>query len=68
MEKYITFSVPIKRECGDGKTIKHKLKFTDSFRFMPTSLSELVDNMSESFNNIECKSCTENNRCKQYKK
>ena len=68
MEKYITFSVPIKKECDDNKTITYKLRFIDSFRFMPTSLSELVDNMSESFNNIECKSCTENNRCKQYKK
>ena len=42
MEKYITFFVPIKKECGGGKTIKHKLKFIDSLRFMLTSLSELV--------------------------
>ena len=55
MEKYITFSVPIKKEWGDGKTIKHKLKFIDSFRFMPTSLPEHVDNMSGNFNSIECK-------------
>ena len=53
MEKYITFSVPIKK-CGDGKTITHKLKFMDSFRFMPTSLSNLVDNLSE-INKKECK-------------
>ena len=33
--------------------------FIDSFRFMPTSLSELVDNMSGIFKSIECKSCTE---------
>ena len=46
MEKYITFSVPIKKECDNGKTITYKLKFIDSFRFMPTSLSELVDNTS----------------------
>ena len=38
MEKYITFFVPIKKKCGDGKTVTHKLKFIDSFRFMPTSL------------------------------
>ena len=37
MEKYITFSVPIKKECDNGKTITHKLKFIDSFRFMSTS-------------------------------
>ena len=60
MEKYITFSVPIKKKCGDGKTITHKLKFIDSFRFMPTSLSELVDNLSgKIFNCIECKKCLE---------
>ena len=37
-EKYITFSVPIKKECGGGKTITHKLRLIDSFRFMSTSL------------------------------
>ena len=50
MEKYITFPVPIKKEVnnydGKKKTITYKLKFIDSFRFMPTSLSELVDNTS----------------------
>ena len=35
---------------------------------MSTSLSELVDNMYGKFNSIECKSCTENNRCEQCKK
>ena len=59
MEKYVTFSVSIKKECGNGKTITQKLKFIDSFRFMSTSLSELVDNMSGIFNSIECKSCIE---------
>ena len=59
MEKYTTFSVPIKKECDNGKTSTNKLKFIDSFRFMSTSLSELVDNTSGNFNNIECKSCIE---------
>ena len=59
MEKYITFSVLIKKECGDGKTITHKLRFIDSFRFMLTSLSELVDNMFGIFSSIEYKSCIE---------
>ena len=58
MEKCITFSVPVKKKC-DGKTISHKLRLIDSFRFMSTSLSELVDNMSGIFNTIECKSCIE---------
>ena len=46
-EKYITFSVPIKKELDNGKTITYKLKFIDSFRFMSTSLSKPVDNLSE---------------------
>ena len=45
-----------------------KLKFIDSFRFMPSPLSELVDKMSGNFNSIKCKSCTENNRCQKCKK
>ena len=68
MEKYITFSVPIKKECDNGKTIAYKLRFIDSFRFMSTSLSELADNMSGKFNSIESKSCTENNRCEECEK
>ena len=63
MEKYITFSVPIKKEVinnnGDKKTITYKLKFIDSYRFMQNSLSELVDYTSEIFNSKECKSCIE---------
>ena len=66
-EKYITFFVPIKKQCDDNKTIAYKLSFIDRFRFMSTSLSELIDNMSGHFNSIECKSCTENNRCEEYK-
>ena len=60
--------IPIKKKCDDGKTIAYKLRFIDSFRFMSTSLSELVDNMSGNFNIIECKSYTENNRCERCKK
>ena len=52
MEKYRTFSVPIKKECNNNKTVTYKLKFIDSFRFIPTSLSELVDNTSGIFNSI----------------
>ena len=46
-EKYITFSVPISKELDNDKAITYKLKFNDSFRFMSTSLSDLVDNLSE---------------------
>ena len=41
------------------KTTTFKLKFIVSFKFMSTSLSELVDNTSGIFNSIECKSCIE---------
>ena len=40
MEKYITFSVPIKKK-HDSKKNTQKLRFIDSFRFMSASLSEL---------------------------
>ena len=57
-EKYITFSVPIKKEHDNDKTITYKIKFIDSCRFMPSKLSDLVDNLSE-INNKDCKTCME---------
>ena len=41
------FSVPIKKEFDNGKTTTYKLNLIDNFRFMSTSLSKLVDNLSE---------------------
>ena len=35
MEKYVTFSSRIKKKCDDGKTIAHKLRFTDRFIIRP---------------------------------
>ena len=37
-EKYITFSVPIKKENDNGEIITYKLKFIDHYRFMQFSL------------------------------
>ena len=40
--------------------ISYKIKFIDSCRFMSTSLSNLVSNLSEGLHNdrcIDCKSC-----------
>ena len=62
-EKYITFSVPISKELDNGKTITYKLKIIDSFRFMSTSLSKLVDNLSEIYKK-ECKGCEESRKIK----
>ena len=50
-KKYITFSVPIKKELKNGKVITYRLKFIDSYRFMSTSLSSLIDNLTE-INNL----------------
>ena len=41
-EKYITFSVPIKKGLENGKSVTYKIKFTDSFRFMSSSASSLI--------------------------
>ena len=64
MEKYITFSVPIKK-CNDGKTITKRLMFIDSFRFMSASLSDLVNNLSGVCISKVCKKkkkCMERNK------
>ena len=37
----------IKKEFDNGEKGTYKLKFIDSFRFMPTSLSSLLDNLFE---------------------
>ena len=59
-EKYITFSVPIKKEIKNEKKIielTYEIKFVDSYRFMSTSLSKLVDNLSEGIHNNRCVDC-----------
>ena len=56
-EKYITFSVPIKKQLDNGETVTYKLKFIDSFRFMSTSLSIPVNNLSEGLHNDKCIDC-----------
>ena len=101
-KKYITFSVPIKKEVPNGKeeevadngkkekeednnsekeegkdddgkkeddnckkkkTITYKIKFIDSYRFMQSKLSDLIDNLS-GINNKEWKSCMERRKYK----
>ena len=57
-KKYITLSVTIKKKKKKGKTITHKLKFIDSYRFVQSKLSDLADNLSE-INKKECKACME---------
>ena len=62
-EKYINFSVPLKKENYNGKKITCKLNFINSYRFMSSPLSNLVDNLS-GFYDKECKKCVE--RKKKY--
>ena len=59
-KKYKTFSVSIKKQIKNKSKIieiTYKIKFIDSFRFMSTSLSKLVDNLSEGLHNNRCVDC-----------
>ena len=64
-EKYKTFSVSIEKEVTnidkDGNesvvTISYKIKFIYSARCMGTSLSNLLDNITESIHKNKCKDC-----------
>ena len=63
-EKYITFLVPIKKKIENKYLeITYKIKFIDSYRFMSSSLSKLVDNLSEGIHNNKCVDC---NSCLDY--
>ena len=62
-EKYISFLVPFKKEHNNGETTAYKIKFIDNCRFMPSKLSDLVDNLPE-FNNKDCKTCIERKNIK----
>ena len=63
-EKYITFSVPIKKKIGNKDLkITYKIKFIDRYRFMSSSLSKLFDNLSEGIHNNKCLDC---NSCLDY--
>ena len=60
----ITFSVPIKKKIENKDLeITYKIKFIDSYRFMSSSLSKLVDNLSEVIHNNKCVDC---NSCLDY--
>ena len=62
-EKYITFTVPLETEVtrinknGEEvtKNIPYILKCIDSARFMASSWSNLVNNLSEGIHRIKCK-------------
>ena len=70
-EKYLTFTVPIEKEVtridknGEEitKNISYILQFIDSARFMVSSLSNLVNNLSEEVNKIKCKYGQNDKKC-----
>ena len=71
IEKYITFTVPIEKEItrisynGEEitKNISYILQFIDSARFMASSLSNLVNNLSEGIHRIKCKFGHNDKKC-----
>ena len=71
-EKYITFTVPIEKEVvqtdenGEEirKDISYILQFIDSARYVASSLSNPVNNLSEGIYKIKCKSRHDNKKCK----
>ena len=70
-EKYITFTVPIEKQItiidknGEEvtKNISYILQFIDSARFMASSLSNLVNNLSEGIHKIKCKYRHDDKKC-----
>ena len=70
-EKYINFTVPIEKEVtkidknGEEttKNISDILQFIDSARFMASSLSNLVNNLSEGIHRIKCRFGNNDKKC-----
>ena len=54
-ENILAFQYQLNKHDND-KTITYKIRFVDSCRFMPSKLSDLVDNLSE-INNKDFKIC-----------
>ena len=75
-EKYITFTVPIEKEVtridknGEEvtKSVSYILQFIDSARFMASSLSNLVNNLSEGIHRIKCKFGHSEKKCETCRK
>ena len=70
-QKYITFTVPIEKEATridkngeeNTKNICYILQFIDSARLMASSLSNLVNNLSEGIHIIKCKFGRNDKKC-----
>ena len=69
----MTFTVPIKKNTRIDKNgkeiirnISYILQFIDSARFMASSLSNLVNNLSAGIHKIKCKNGHDDNKCELY--
>ena len=51
IEKYIIEKTPVEKELKNTKTITYKIRFIDSIRFMSSSSSNLVGNLSKGLRN-----------------
>ena len=56
-ENYLTFSVLIKEENKNGKTITYNIKFIDCVRFMASLHSSLADNLTKVLHKDKYKDC-----------
>ena len=53
----LLFHYQLKKNLIMVKQLHTRLKFIDSFRFVSTSLSSLVDNLLEGLHSVECMNC-----------
>ena len=73
-EIYIIFTVPIEKEATridkNGEEVTQNisciLQFIDSTRVMASSLSNLVDNLSEGIDRIKCKYRHDDKKCETW--
>ena len=59
LQKNIRIAITKKDKDGSDKITKvsYKIKFIDSFRFMSSSISNFVDNLSEGIHSDKCNNC-----------
>ena len=51
------FEGKLQKKLDNDKSVTHKIKFIDSFRFISSSLSNFVDNLSGGLHSDKCIDC-----------